>query len=84
MDPIKPGNHPIHPIGPYHYSDVGFDIEVQRHGLTKREYFAAPAMQGIAASYPQWVQPEDAGRLAECAVAAADALLAELAKEPPK
>ena len=51
------------------------------NGLTKRELFAAMAMQGIAASYPQWVQPQDAARLAECAVASADALLAELAKE---
>jgi hypothetical protein len=58
--------------------------ELQYHGLTKRELIAAMAMQGLA-SVPfdgssSWksLPKEDAER----AVAYADALLAELAKEP--
>lgn len=81
MDHTQPGNHPIHPIAPFTLNIGGVDVTVKRHGLTKRELFAAMAMQGIAACYPQWVQPGDAARLAECSIAAADALLAELAKE---
>lgn len=48
-------------------------------GLTKREYFAALAMQGLIA----WPAREVAthSRMAEESVACADALLAELAKE---
>jgi hypothetical protein len=60
-------------------------------GLTKREYFAAMAMQGMAAG-DAWNQnfgvtnPEWLKNVAEVAVAAADALIAELnrskAEEP--
>jgi hypothetical protein len=52
-------------------------------GLTKREYFAAAAMQGILAN-PAW-DPNvhrDEKRVAFTARINADALLAELAKEP--
>lgn len=48
------------------------------YGLTKRELFAAMAMQGLFSN------PDDRGHVAEYArfaVKAADALLAELAKE---
>lgn len=52
-------------------------------GLTKRELFAAMAMQGLAAVpaesglRPEWIVND-----AQNAVAYADALLLELAKEP--
>lgn len=50
-------------------------------GLTKREYFAAMAMQGLLASDAK----VDAGELTRAwiAVQHADALLTELAKERP-
>ena len=46
-------------------------------GLTKRELFAAMAMQGILAGRERWISFE---KLAHMAVTCADALLAELAK----
>ena len=48
-------------------------------GLTKRELFAAMAMQGIA-SNPNAATTEGPDVVAGAAVEAADALLAELAK----
>lgn len=49
-------------------------------GLTKREYFAALAMQGICANQhtPHW----DAERIAEYSVKYADALIEALNKQP--
>lgn len=46
-------------------------------GLTKREHFAAVAMQGLIASWGQH-DVTDFGEIASDAVLAADALLAEL------
>ena len=54
--------------------------EVAYQGVTKREYFAAMAMQGFCAA------PDATGKYtdyARDAVRTADALLAELAKEQP-
>ena len=54
-------------------------------GLTKREYFAAMALQGILAANPTIsVMPKDnpVNLLAIPAVAFADALLDELSKSP--
>lgn len=48
-------------------------------GLTKREYFAAMAMQGLAPHYAQGGNSM-AKNVARLAVENADALLAELAK----
>jgi len=53
-----------------------FPTQVQ-FGLTKREYFAAQAMSGIISSY----ESVSAQQVAREAVACADALIAELAKE---
>lgn len=49
-------------------------------GLTKREYFAAMAMQGMLASETEASNYGHVSLLAEQAVKRADALLAELAK----
>lgn len=49
------------------------------NGLTKRELFAAMALQGILSNAAMNGDPAD--QIAIDAVAAADALLAELAKE---
>jgi hypothetical protein len=51
----------------------------QLPGMTKREYFAAMAMQGIIAQMPH---AQEASEIARQSVVCADALLAELAKEP--
>ena len=50
----------------------------QLNGLTKREHFAAMAMQGLMA-YPDGAEATRQ-QIAKASVAAADALLAELAK----
>lgn len=68
--------------------NLAMDPRVEQGGLTKRELFAAMAMQGLRAgaarytpegkAFTDW-RPSQA--LARVAVADADALLAELAKE---
>ena len=66
-------------------NDPGSDFETMSYsepihrGLTKREHFAAMAMQGIL-SNPRWEGKDDylAYQVASSAVRYADALLAEL------
>lgn len=65
---------PLDPCAGY-----GWMIE-PRAGLTKRELFAAMAMQGMLASETEASNYGHIGFLAESAVKRADALLAELAK----
>lgn len=52
--------------------------EGQRYGLTKREYFAGLAMQGLCADPSYRVLISSAEHAAQNAVAIADAILAEL------
>lgn len=52
-------------------------------GLTKRELLAAMAMQGMSGNNSVF-EGVGAAFVAEAAVEMADALLAELAKEPPQ
>ena len=59
--------------GEYHTEQLG--------GLTKREYFAAMAMQGLLAADVNYVVTED--RTALFAVQHADALLAQLEEAQP-
>lgn len=49
------------------------------YGLTKREYFAAQAMQGMIASN-EWIA-DTLERVSKTAIEYADALIAELNKE---
>jgi hypothetical protein len=56
------------------------DRSVILHGMTKREHFAGLALAAFIALPDLDLPP---GRAAECAVAHADALLAELAKARP-
>jgi len=58
-------------------TEGGYAIEAVHHGLTKREYFAALAMQGLLADPEIVGKPE---QYAKDAVTFADALLAELEK----
>lgn len=59
--------------------DDAFPSEYES-GLSKREYFAAMALQGICAA--DTGNRESSPKLAEWALAAADALIAALNKEP--
>lgn len=58
-------------------NDPAFPIGISASGLTKREYFAALALEGIIRNASQHV---DFDWYAQCAVRYADALIAELAK----
>ena len=49
-------------------------------GLTKRELFAAMAMQGLSAKYGS-TTPDTIDSIAEVAIRYSDSLIAELAKE---
>jgi hypothetical protein len=61
------------------------DNDRLEHGLSKREYFAAMAMQGILAfsgdEDPDPIREWDYEAFAECSVKAADALLKQLQNE---
>jgi len=55
---------------------------IEHSGLTKREYFAAMAMQGLIGNNESMKNLEASGtNFIEIAVQAADALIAELNKE---
>ena len=58
-------------------------VTVHEGGLTIREYFAALAMQGNLASWPNACELDQTA-IAIDAVNLADALIAELNKEPPR
>jgi hypothetical protein len=55
------------------------DVNVMQYPLTKREYFAAMAMQGMSAACRGY-DNNGLDNLAKCAVQAADALINELNK----
>lgn len=65
-------NEPIHPI----VEVLPSGTDIIEFGLTKREYFAAMAMQGKASS----LERECASSVAQYAVEFADALIKELNK----
>lgn len=70
------GSDPAFPAG---FTPISTSNEQrQLNGLTKREYFAALAMQGMYA-HGNWIKEE----IPPYAVRAADALIAELSKEKP-
>ena len=57
-------NDPINPT--FGYDQLHLNVEVKDNGLTKREYFAAMAMQGLLAN-------PNPGSVEKCAVMAAEA-----------
>ena len=70
------GNDLAHPTD---IIDPERQFEPEYHtGLTKREYFAAMAMQGMLAEQ-WWTSPEN---LARCSTEAADALIKALNDKP--
>jgi hypothetical protein len=75
---MKNGNQPINPI-----TSLDSNLEQQYVGLTKREYFAAMAMQGMFANSHATQRTIELGadvvdRFAIQAVMAADELLKQL------
>jgi hypothetical protein len=79
---MKNGDIPAMPLA-REVSDRFQDGYFDETGLTKREYFAAMAMQGLASALNgTWLR--DRQYTAEMAVLYADALLAELEKEQEK
>lgn len=86
MDAKELGNQPAHPLNGFTVDASGaFCGEIVRApGLTKRELFAAMAMQGIWSNSDEvMTQAWSIQDIALNAVETADALLAELAKEQP-
>lgn len=77
---MENNNQPAFPIHPY--KELEMDIERgYPFGLTKREYFAALAMQGLLSSNN--VDPfGDTKAVADQSVTAADALLSALNPKP--
>lgn len=74
-------NEPAFPISVQRGQSGEYWTE-QEGGLTKREYFAALAMQGLVDFVPGCpaIDEKDAKHIATYAVRCADALLTELAK----
>jgi hypothetical protein len=71
------GSDLAHPIG----IQTEFGRPAQFHrGLTKRELFAAMAMQAIASVGDTWPREDDFREIARRSVMSADALIAELSK----
>lgn len=84
---MKNANKPVYPVlNELEQRAFGFDVKSE-HGLTKREYFAAMAMQGLLAN-TIYHNPElkhkmvSSDALAECAVGYADHLLKALESTP--
>jgi len=76
---MKNSEQPAYPI-------VGSAFSDNHKGLTKREYFAAMAMQGLL-SNPEWMKVYNGDKylmqstiLSEVSIISADALLTELDK----
>jgi hypothetical protein len=66
-----------------------YDVKARQHyhvdhaGLTKRELFAAMAMQGVLGASNGWPDLSGFPEIARRSVAQADHILAELAKDQP-
>lgn len=80
---MKNGNYPINPI----VSDEGFVTsechynETALNGLTKREYFAGLAMQGLLSANAMYKgRTDEIALLCQDAIAHADELLKQLEK----
>ena len=75
------------PAFPFNFdvNDDGRKAIINAPGLTKREYFAGLAMQGLCADFGQFEPLDDSENIVPAlmkeSVAMADALLEELAKD---
>jgi hypothetical protein len=70
---------PNAPINPYKHLNCNGQIDNQYKGLTKREYFATMAMQGLLAKY-NLKTPEDQEIIAKISIQLADTFISELNK----
>lgn len=75
-------NHPIMSLAVAPGADIA-KVCVEFLGLTKREHFAAMAMQGALASFYKEASDEALEMIPTYALKIADALIAELNKEKP-
>lgn len=76
MKQLKNGDEPINPTPGY--DDVTGEDKGRWFGLTKREYFAALAMQGILSRSGNWNNVTDYNFIYHEAVRHADELLKQL------
>lgn len=77
------GGQPINPMTPDQERSCQVDVGWGSLGLTKRELFAAMAMQGLLSSLPHGYDGRaDKKVIASMATKCADLLLAELTKDP--
>jgi hypothetical protein len=67
---------------PFTFMDNNTNTQHVFTGLSVRQHFAAMAMQGLLAGNPITTSPDWERAVAKLAVTHADALIAELAKEP--
>jgi hypothetical protein len=70
------GNDPVSATQEYHSKNFG--VVLAKTGLTKREYFAAMAMQGLLSTVPESFNGTE---IAQLSVNMADALIEALNKE---
>lgn len=85
---MENGNQPITPQKLYKQGDVYVPLgesdsvynQVRTIGLTKREYFAGKALQGLLLGFPARNE-RDVKYIANLAIKASDALLLELSKQ---
>lgn len=70
------GDEPAFPVADSHYANG--QVQYGDNGMTKREYFAAMAMQGIMANPQGQIGGLSSDAIAICATKYADALLAAL------
>jgi hypothetical protein len=75
---LKMKTDPNAPINPYKHLNCNGQIDDQYKGLTKREYFAAMAMQGLLAQKPNRTS---FSIIAMESVSCANALINELNRE---
>lgn len=82
---MSKANEPVFPFHSLAHTDANAPHAYIGGGLSKREYFAAMAMQGVVHSWQQMgvdptIEKRMANQIASRAVEFADALIAELEK----
>ncbi len=71
-------NEPAFPMG--HLTNANGEVQWSNGGITKREYFAAMAMQGMLADTNRHPERQTLGAIADDALAMANVILAALEK----
>lgn len=78
---MSKANEPAFPLAENFAAPDAMPMWSISYGLTKREYFAALAMQGLCTQYSEYRDPQCSTEIVKFSVKVADALLAELSKE---